>query len=71
MSFFKIQFNVKFAKYTDLDLLYFWLERLHIQCIILYDLVDGDLSSVETLLNVFCIGLNSIFDIESNRDFGS
>lgn len=39
------------------------------QCIILYDL--GDLSSVETLLNVFCIGLNSIFDIESNRDFGS
>lgn len=41
------------------------------QCIILYDLVDGDLSSVETLLNVLCVGLNSIFDIESNRDFDS
>ena len=41
------------------------------QCIILHDLVDGDLSSEETLLNVLCIGLNSKFDIENNRDFGS
>lgn len=41
------------------------------QCIILYELVDDDLSFVETLLNLLCIGLNSIFDTESKRDFGS
>lgn len=53
------------------NLLYLLLEMLNLQCIILYELVDDDLSSVETLLNLLCVDLNSIFDIESNRDFGS
>lgn len=44
---------------------------LYLQCIILYELVDDDLSSVETLLNLLYVDLNSIFDTESNRDFSS
>lgn len=53
------------------NLLYFWLERVYIQCVNLYELVGDDLSSEETLLNLLYIALNSIFDIESNRDFSS
>ena len=63
MSFLKIQFNVKFAEYTDSKFTramynFVWISGWWFKF-------------CRDFVKYICIGLNSTFDTESNRDFGS